>query len=111
MDKSNKHCVHCGDEFEPDSRVKDQRYCKKEECQKARRALWQKERLRDDPDYKDNQKRCWKEWYSGHPGYYSVGNNLKGAKTNNGGSIGRYTNPLFTLGIKERWFSLFNIQP
>lgn len=84
MDRRNKHCVHCGDEFEPDSRVKDQRYCKKEECQKARRALWQKERLRDDPDYKDNQKRCWKEWYSRHPGYYREyrGKNTKYAEAN-----------------------------
>ncbi len=69
MDKRNKRCVHCGDEFEFNPRLKNQIYCGKKECRLARRALWQREKLRNDPAYKDNQKDCWKEWYSAHPNY------------------------------------------
>jgi len=66
----NKRCIHCGDEFEPDPRVKNHRYCKKKECRRARRALWQREKLQIDVDYRDNQRECWKEWYERHPDYY-----------------------------------------
>lgn len=70
MARANKRCVHCGDAFEQNPRIKDHRYCNKGECQKARRALWQREKFRKDPEYKENQQMCWKEWYALHPGYY-----------------------------------------
>lgn len=70
MDKRNKQCIHCGDEFEQDPRVKNQEYCSKEKCRLARRRIWQKKKMREDPVYKENQQDCWKEWYERHPSYY-----------------------------------------
>jgi hypothetical protein len=63
-------CVHCGGDFKPDPRVKNQRYCSAKECQRARKRAWQQEKLRSDPDYKANQRDCQREWHKRHPGYY-----------------------------------------
>ena len=65
-----KRCIHCGKNFDGNPRVKKQMYCNGSECQKARRARWQREKIGSDPDYRDNQKRCHKEWISQHPDYY-----------------------------------------
>lgn len=70
MRKGNRNCVHCGDEFELDPRVKNQKYCGKEDCQRARRAIWRRMKMRTDLDYRDNQKRCQKEWLEKNKGYY-----------------------------------------
>ncbi len=63
-------CVHCGNPFEPNPRLKKQDYCRGKECQLARKRKWQKERLRTDPDYKANQLDCQQRWHERHPGYY-----------------------------------------
>ena len=63
-------CVHCGCDFKPDPRVKNQRYCSAKECQRARKRAWQQEKLRSDPDYKANQRDCQREWHKRHPDYY-----------------------------------------
>lgn len=66
----NIQCVHCGRQFEPNPRVKNQRYCSERECQRARKRKWQQERLLSDPDYKANQRDCQRAWHNRHPGYY-----------------------------------------
>lgn len=74
---TNYICIHCGKGFQPNPRVKNQRYCNGESCQRARRTRWQREKMAKDPDYKDNQRRCQKEWIKAHPGYcreYRAGN-------------------------------------
>lgn len=63
-------CVHCGCHFEPNPRVKNQRYCNEKECQRARKRKWQQDKLLSDPDYKANQRDCQKEWHKRQPGYY-----------------------------------------
>lgn len=65
-------CVHCGKEFKPNPRVKRQRYCKNKQCRKARRAKWQRLKMATDPDYRDNQRRCQRQWQRRHSGYYSL---------------------------------------
>jgi hypothetical protein len=50
--------------------VKKQRYCGNQDCQRARKRKWQKEKLSTDPDYKANQRDCQREWHQRHPGYY-----------------------------------------
>lgn len=72
MDRRNRRCVHCEDEFEPDPRVKNHRYCGKRECQLARRRIWQREKFRNDPEYKENQQGCWNDWYKRHPHYHKA---------------------------------------
>ena len=63
-------CIHCGRSFVPNLRVKNQRYCPDVKCQRSRRARWYREKMVKDPDYRDNQKRCQKEWQLAHPCYY-----------------------------------------
>ena len=61
---------HCKRLFEPDPRVKNQRYCAEKDCQRARKHKWQKDKLAADPDYKANQRDCQKDWLQRHPNYY-----------------------------------------
>ena len=63
-------CVYCGDLFDPSPRHKNQTACKKEECQRAKKAAWQRHKMRTDPDYRFNQKVCQRQWGEAHPGYW-----------------------------------------
>lgn len=70
MSKKMKTCIHCGDEFEPNPRVKNQGYCSNLECQRARRARCQRQKMRSDLDYQEDKRRNEQEWHKSHPGYY-----------------------------------------
>lgn len=63
-------CLHCGNPFVPNPRVKNQRYCSQPDCQRARKREWQKRKLAVDPDYRANQRQCQRDWHAKHPGYY-----------------------------------------
>ncbi len=63
-------CEHCGLPFECYRNRKDQRYCGKPECQKARKAKWQREKIRNNPQYKAEQKQAQKDWCDKTPGYW-----------------------------------------
>ncbi len=55
---------NCRKLFLPDPRVKGQRYCSKEECRRVRKRQWQRQKIKDDPGYRDNQRdaqQCWME--------------------------------------------------
>ena len=63
-------CVYCGDYFDPSPRHKNQTACKKEKCQKAKKAAWQRHKLKIDPVYKANQKDSQQQWLKANPGYW-----------------------------------------
>lgn len=63
-------CVHCGRHFIPNPRVKDQRYCGREECQRARKTRWQREKMKTDPEYQGNQRDSQRSWRERNPGYW-----------------------------------------
>jgi hypothetical protein len=63
-------CAHCGRLFDPNPRVKNQRFCGMKECQRARKRLWQRRKLATDPDYKTNQAESQKTWQESHPDYW-----------------------------------------
>jgi hypothetical protein len=65
-------CVYCGDLFDPSPRHKNQTACQKVPCRKARKAAWQRHKMRTDPDYKFNQKLCQRQWLQSHPGYWKA---------------------------------------
>ena len=65
-----KICICCKRKFKANPRVKKQDYCNSKICQKARRTKWYREKMARDPAYRDNQKRCQKEWQQVNPGYY-----------------------------------------
>jgi hypothetical protein len=63
-------CVYCGDYFDPSPRHKNQTACRKVKCQRARKAAWQRHKIKTDPDYRFNQKVCQKHWAEANPGYW-----------------------------------------
>jgi hypothetical protein len=63
-------CKSCDRDFFPCPKVKNQQYCSDPACQKARKRLWQREKLADDEDYRLNQKAAQKAWRDEHPGYW-----------------------------------------
>lgn len=65
-------CVYCGDLFDPSPRHKNQTACKKIQCQRAKKAAWQRHKIRTDPDYEFNQKLSQRQWLEGNPGYWKT---------------------------------------
>ena len=63
-------CVYCGDYFDPSPRHKNQTACKKPKCQRAKKAAWQRHKLKTDPIYSANQKISQKQWAKANPGYW-----------------------------------------
>jgi hypothetical protein len=63
-------CAHCQQFIVPNPHIKNQHYCNSAACQRARKTLWQKQKLKTDSDYKANQKDCQKQWRENHPGYW-----------------------------------------
>jgi len=63
-------CAHCRCLFVPNHRIKNQHYCNKRECQRARKSAWQRRKLETDLDYKANQRECQKSWSARNPDYW-----------------------------------------
>jgi hypothetical protein len=63
-------CCQCGRYFIPDPRQKNQRYCSKKVCQRARKAAWQREKMVSDPAYRANQKQSQADWQSSNADYW-----------------------------------------
>lgn len=63
-------CAHCSCLFFPNPRVKNQRYCSNNDCQRARKRRWQREKLVRDPDYRQNQRDCNEQWRSQNLDYW-----------------------------------------
>jgi len=61
-------CVNCGTFFIP--RNCKQNYCTKAECQRARKAAWQRYKLKYDDDYRTQQHLSQQKWLQTNPGYY-----------------------------------------
>lgn len=69
---ANFVCLACGKEKPGSPRSADkQSYCGEGACQRARKALWQRQRMAADPDYHANQQHCYQEWCRDHSGYWS----------------------------------------
>jgi hypothetical protein len=64
-----RQCVNCRIRFIP-SRNPQQRYCANPVCQKKRRCKYQKQRLKQDPDYRANQRALECHWHKKHPHYW-----------------------------------------
>jgi hypothetical protein len=63
-------CFNCADPFIPSPRQKNQKYCGKPECQRARKTAWQRYKMAIDPDYRLNQKESNREWIETHRDYW-----------------------------------------
>ncbi len=67
---ANRQCAACGCLFVPRRNVPHQRYCAKRACQRARRRGWQRQKLKDDADYRANQSAAQRRWSERHPTYW-----------------------------------------
>jgi len=65
-----KQCAACDDLFTPRPNVPDQSFCSKPECQRERRRSWQKKKLKEDADYRTNQRVAQKRWRKRNPDYW-----------------------------------------
>lgn len=65
-----RSCACCGQPFQPRPQIPNQTYCSSVGCQRARKLRWQQEKLRNDPDYRDNQQDAQRAWLDRHPGYW-----------------------------------------
>lgn len=63
-------CCYCGDFFDPSPRHKNQTSCKKPKCQRARKAAWQRHKMKTDPHYRLNQRLSQRQWAKANPGYW-----------------------------------------
>lgn len=61
-------CPVCYTFFVP--RNKSQSFCPKSRCQRTRKALWQKQKIASDPDYKEGQRLSQKKWLQNNPDYW-----------------------------------------
>lgn len=68
--KSDRICAACGTPFTPLLHIPHQRFCSAKACQRARRRAWQHQRMRVDPDYRENQIRAQASWRARHPDYW-----------------------------------------
>jgi len=63
-------CINCGGSFIKSPRHKNQNYCDKKQCQRAKKTDWQRQKLRTDPEYKASQKLSNRKWIGSNPGYW-----------------------------------------
>ena len=63
-------CICCGRTFIRNPRSKKQSYCNRPECQRKRKALWQKNKMLSDESYRLNHKASQQEWIRNNPGYW-----------------------------------------
>lgn len=62
-------CLNCRVDFVPRPNIPGQLFCDKKECQQKRRAQWQRQKLLEDADYREHQKKAKGNWIEQHRHY------------------------------------------
>jgi len=65
-----RKCKHCLKGFRPRPQNPDQEYCSEQTCQRARKRIWQQQKLLIDSDYRANQKASQICWQEKNPNYW-----------------------------------------
>ena len=63
-------CKNCRRLFTAIPQRPDQQYCSLKKCQRARKNAWQKEKMRTDPTYRQNQQDAQERWRKKNPHYH-----------------------------------------
>jgi hypothetical protein len=63
-------CKKCRQLFKVRPQIPNQKYCSQKKCQRARKNVWQKAKIRTDKAYRQNQKEAQKRWHKSNPEYY-----------------------------------------
>lgn len=61
-------CVHCGKFF--NARNRNQNYCSQPPCQRARKAAWQRYKMKIDANYRTQQRLSQQKWLQNTPDYW-----------------------------------------
>ncbi len=83
-------CAGCSTFFVP--RNKCQIFCSKPGCQRVRKALWQKQKLAADPEYKEEQDLAQKKWLQNKPDYWKEYRHTHQEKADRNRSLQRIRN-------------------
>ena len=69
--KPKIRCKHCHRQLSPHPRVKNQQFCGRKACQRARKSQWQRRKIATDADYRKNQQESSKNWQEQNRDYWS----------------------------------------
>lgn len=69
--RQKRSCKACRRLFTPSPRRPDQTYCSQEQCQKARKRDWQREKLKTDKRYREAQQAAKDAWRAKNPRYWA----------------------------------------
>jgi hypothetical protein len=64
-------CKHCQRLVPANPRVKDQLYCGRKKCQRARKSDWHRQKMKSDPDYAESQDQARQKWSNKNRNYWS----------------------------------------
>ena len=65
-----RHCKHCHELIHIRPQNPDQKYCSLPECQRARKAEWQRNKMKNDEAYRANQREAQRKWRERNPDYW-----------------------------------------
>lgn len=63
-------CEHCKEPFSRYKNRKNQNYCSKKECQKARKTKWKREKAKKDKSFRHYTRQVNRDWRAKSAGYY-----------------------------------------
>lgn len=121
----SQRCAECESAFTPQPQVKNQRYCRKSTCQRARKRKWQQKKLRSDPEYCQNQAAAqaawceqhrdyWKEYRKQHPEYAARNRLLqreRNARRRETARIAKMDASRAGKGLEKKPFGVFRLIP
>lgn len=64
-------CINCYGLFLPSPRHKNQSYCMKPECRRAKKAAWKRTKMRTDADFRQDQRLSNQKWAQTHRDYWT----------------------------------------
>ncbi len=64
-------CVNCCDFFSPSARHKNQSYCMKPECRRAKKAAWKRTKMRTDAKFCQDQRLSNQKWAQNNRDYWT----------------------------------------
>ena len=70
MATMHRRCKHCGKRIYPRPQNRNQQYCTQPQCQKARKREWQRQKMKNDPAYRENQNDAARRWRAKNPDYW-----------------------------------------
>ncbi len=65
-------CLSCKKPFIKNPRQKKQKYCSDPFCQRVRKTKWQRDKIKSDPTYREDQIQANRDWHTKRPDYWKT---------------------------------------